>query len=242
MNPDEYTQLAEDERTYWWNIGRLSIIETYLREFATGKGPLRILNVGCGTGGTVPLLEQFGCVRNIDVSEDAIAFMKKRGYEAYHVDGVELPYPDDSYDLVVACDVLEHIDDDVSALREWRRVLRAGGGVLLTVPAYQWLWSGHDVNLHHKRRHTAGSIRRLARIAQLGLVRDSYAFLCSLPIVAAVRFLHKIRRTTSGSHVDVPALVNATFIELIRFEAFLLRYVRLPAGSSVVALLEKSQG
>ena len=166
--------------------------------------------------------------------------MTRAGYEVSQVDGVELPYPDESYDLVVACDVLEHIDDDLSALREWRRVLRAGGGILLTVPAYQWLWSGHDVNLHHKRRHTVASIRRLARTARLGLIRDSYAFLCSLPFVVAVRFLHKIRQTTSGSHVDVPAFVNATFIELIRFEAFLLRYVRLPAGSSVVALLEKS--
>ncbi len=239
MNPDEYTQLAEHERTYWWYVGRLSIIETYLHEFAMSKGPLRILNVGCGTGGTVPLLERFGCVTNIDVAEDAIAFMKRAGFEASLIDGVELPYPDDTYDLVVACDVLEHIDDDLSALREWRRVLRAGGGVLLTVPAYQWLWSGHDVNLHHKRRHTAGSIRRLAGTAQFALQRDSYAFLCSLPLVVAVRFLHKISRTTSGSHVGVPQLVNSILIELVRFEAFLMLHMRLPAGSSVVALLEK---
>jgi len=240
VNPDEYTKLAEHERNNWWYVGRLSIIDTYLREFARGKGPLRILNVGCGTGGTVPLLERLGQVCNIDVSEDAIAIMKQAGYEAFQVDGVDLPYPDGSYDLVVACDVLEHIDDDASALREWRRVLRDGGGILLTVPAYQWLWSGHDVNLHHVRRHTAGSIRRLAKTARLGLIKDSYAFLSSLPIVIGVRVLHKIRRTTSGSHVEVPALVNSTFIRLLRMEAFLLGHVRLPAGSSVVALLEKS--
>ena len=179
---------------------------------------------------------------NIDVSEDAIAIMKRAGYEASQVDGVELPYPDGSYDLVVACDVLEHIDDDVAALREWRRVLGDEGGVLLTVPAYQWLWSGHDVNLHHVRRHTAGSIRRLAKMAQLELLRDTYAFLCSLPILMSVRLLHRIRRSTSGSHVEVPALVNSMFIGLLRIEALLLRYVRFPAGSSVVALLEKGPG
>ena len=127
--------------------------------------------------------------------QDAIAFMKKAGDEALQVDGVDSPYPDDSYDLVVACDVIEHIDDDVSALREWRRVLRAGEGLLLTVPAYQWLWSGHDVNLHHP----SGGTPPGASAGWPGLCRpraeEETPLLCAhFPSWCAVRLLHKIRR------------------------------------------------
>src|SRR5579884_1252614 len=103
--------MAEREKTYWWHLGRLKIIESYINKLAK-ESNLRILNVGCGTGGTIKMLQKYGQVDNVDISDDAIKFMKKEGFNnIYKVDGIKLPFKDKQYDLVVAFDVLEHIDE-----------------------------------------------------------------------------------------------------------------------------------
>jgi len=239
----EYTRMAEREKNYWWHTGRLEIIRQYLK-LASNNGTKKetILNVGCGTGGTLPTLEKFGKVTNVDVSDDAILFMKELGYKVTKVDGIELPYKNDTYSMVCAFDVLEHIDEDVDALKEWFRVLQPGGKVVLTVPAYQWLWSDHDVSLHHHRRHTVSSIKRKAREAGLRPAKVSYAIAFSLPLVAGFRALNKLtgRKVDSEtSYVDVSPGLNKTFHSLLAAEAKGHKKINFPFGTSVVAILEK---
>src|ERR1035438_6448183 len=102
-------RMAEREFSYWWHLGRLRIIETYLQKATKDKNDVRILNVGCGTGGTVATLERYGTVDNVDGSDDAIAFMRQLGYmRVKKMDGMKLPYNDKIYDVVAAFDVLEH--------------------------------------------------------------------------------------------------------------------------------------
>lgn len=242
--------MAEREQTYWWHVGRLNIIKAYIeralrgwkQQAAGGKKP-RILNVGCGTGGTIDMLESFGQTDNVDISSEAITFMRQRGYKRLtKVDGIELPFKAKSYDLVGAFDVLEHIEDHVDALKEWKRVLKDDGAIVITVPAYQWLWSGHDVSLHHKRRYTAAHLAAAAKQAGLKVERKSYAIVFSLPMVVGFRFLNKAlgRKTDSEtSYVDVPEWVNQMFIGLLRAEAQLHKAVSFPAGTSVVTILRK---
>lgn len=240
----EYARMAEYENTYWWHQGRLDIIRTYLRHASRGRSDSAILNIGCGTGGTISMLETFGRVDNVDASDDAIAFVKQRGHgNVSKVDDIDLPFADKSYDIVGAFDVLEHIEDHRGALLEWKRVLTDDGAVVLTVPAYQWLWSEHDVSLHHKRRYTMRSLLAVAAEAGLTPEKKSYAIGFSLPLVAGFRFAGKfLRRKTDAetSYVPVPRPVNSLFTALLRLEARMHNSVALPAGTSVIATLRRS--
>ena len=208
------------------------------------KTKLAIVNIGCGTGGTIDMLESFGIVDNVDISNEAIKFMKKRGYQRLtRVADLDLPFKDGSYDLVGAFDVLEHIQDDPRALKEWRRVLRDDGAVVLTVPAYQWLWTDHDVSLHHKRRYTIKSVSKVAEEAGFCVEDASYAIVFSLPLVVGFRFLNKAlgrKADSETSYVEVPAFVNKTFTKLLYIEAKMHRIMSFPFGTSVVVVLRKT--
>lgn len=234
--------MAERENTYWWHVGRLKIIDTYMNLALPDKNMKRtILNVGCGTGGTLPVLEKYGAVKNVDVSSDAIKYMRQLGYEVDKVKGIKLPYKDNTFDCVAAFDVLEHIDDDVDALREWKRVLKQNGRIVLTVPAHQWLWSEHDVSLHHFRRYTQKTIREKVPSAELRPVKLSYAIAFSLPLIVGFRFLNKLlgRRVDSEtSYVDVPNRLNSLFSNFLFLEAKFHRFASIPFGTSVIVILE----
>src|SRR3989344_9458524 len=182
MDIQEYGKMAEMENYYWWHIGRKSILQRQLT--ALNLPPKsRILNVGCGTGGTVDILNKFGNVVNIDTSEAAIKFSADRGIgNLVKVEGINLPFDNSYFDLVVGLDVLEHISDDKNALAEWQRVLKEGGYLLLTVPAYQWLWSKHDESLHHYRRYNKQQIARLTTSWKT-LKRSHIVVFAFLPIV-----------------------------------------------------------
>lgn len=243
MNAIEYRKMEENEKTYWWHVGRLRIIEKELARQLGKQESVKILNIGCGTGGTIKMLEGFGEVVNVDVSDEAINFMEKNGFDnIIKVEGIDLPFEDASFDAVCAFDVLEHIETDVDAVREWKRVLRPGGKIVITVPAHQWLWSDHDVSLHHYRRYTTQSINKLARISGLDGVKLTYAIAFSFPLIVAFRMLNvmlKKKTTSESSYVKLPPLVNKLFTQLLFAEADLHGVLRLPFGTSVMAVLKK---
>ena len=245
MKKVEYARMAEYEASYWWHLGRLRIIETKIKQFVGNKKKLAILNVGCGTGGTIKMLEQFGVVDNVDVSDEAIAFMKKNGFKRIKkVSGIELPYKDKSYDLVAAFDVLEHIDNDEAALSEWNRVLKEDGVVIVTVPAYQWLWSDHDISLHHFRRYTTRLLKARAHVAGLRAQRLSYAIVFSLPLVVGFRFINKHlgrKANSETSYVALPGVVNKLFANFLYIEAWIHKYISFLFGTSVIATLRKNK-
>lgn len=241
MKAVEYATMAEREKTYWWHVGRLAIINSWLQRWVRPKKGAKILNVGCGTGGTLGTLEQYGYVKNVDVSDEAIKFMKKAGYKVDKVKDHNLPYKDNTYDLVVALDVLEHIEHHREALSEWTRVLKTGGSILFTVPAYQWLWSDHDTSLHHHRRYTKKLIKSI--VPSNGKIhRSSYCITFSLPLIVGFRFLNKIlsRKTDSeASYVNIPTQINKLFIGLLDVEASAHKLVTFPAGTSLITVIRK---
>jgi SAM-dependent methyltransferase len=230
-----YRELYELEDRHWWFRGRRAVIWALLRRAGLPQSP-RVLDAGCGTGRNLAELGRLGVAEGVDSSEEAVSFCRRRG-----LDGVkraeleELPYEDGRFDVVVATDVIEHVADDERALVELRRVARPGARLVVTVPAYMWLWSEHDVSMHHHRRYT---LKRLhARVTAAGWepVASSYFFSSVLPAVAAVRLVRRmLPARSSRSDLDLSPSVLGPALELpIRAESALIaRGVRLPAGVS----------
>ena len=241
MEPSEYANLATFENHYWWHVGRRSIVGRQLAMLNKNHRSLRILNVGSGTGGTVQVLADHGSVLNVDRSEEAVRLMRQNGYAASQMDGRRMPLPDGQFDLVAALDVLEHIQEDDAALEEWTRLLKAGGHVLLTVPAYQWLWSGHDASLGHCRRYAAKGLQKLVRDAGLEVRKCSYAITFSFVPIVSFRFLQKLfrPRVHKSSYVELPEFLNSFFIRLLKVEAFLLEKCSFPFGTSILIVARK---
>ncbi len=235
--------MEQHEKTYWWHAGRLRIIEKELARQTDRKKSLKILNIGCGTGGTVRMLEKFGEVVNVDASDEAIKFMKKNGFDnIIKVDGINLPFDSVVFDMVCAFDVLEHIDKDTDAMREWRRVLKPNGKIMMTVPAYQWLWSAHDESLSHYRRYTTRRLRAIAKTVNLRPIKLTYAIVFSFILVVGFRLLASVfkKKTTSeSSYVELPRVVNNLFIGLLFIEASLHGFLKFPFGTSVLAVFKK---
>jgi len=246
MDSHEYERLYRFEKSYWWHVGRRSIIRQILQCRLGGHTRPKILDVGCGTGGMLPLLEEFGEVVGIDHSSDAIRFCQKRGGSEVKLGSVEsLPFAPKSFELVTMFDLLEHLEDDRQALRESFRVLKEGGYLLLTVPAYPFLWSEHDEALGHRRRYRVDDLRFKIREVGFEIEKQSFAVSLLLPPIIIYRLFRKLLARKSApqtSYVILPSWLNGFFVKILVFEGWLLRWVRLPFGASIVCLARKGIG
>lgn len=140
MKEQLYDDIYRAELTHWWFRARRQIVAAMLRRFAPKKRPLQIIDVGCGMGASFTMLAEFGKVIGADFSSAALAYSRTRTSLPLVAAALpSLPFPDDSFDVVTAMDVIEHIEDDLSAVREMWRVCRPGGILLVTVPALQWM-------------------------------------------------------------------------------------------------------
>jgi SAM-dependent methyltransferase len=247
MNDEEFKKMAELEDTYWWHVGRKSILAQHL--LWLGKKQQRILNVGCGTGGLISLFEQYGEVTNIDTSPEAIKYCSQKGHKNVHLlPSGPLPYADKTFDLVLATDVLEHIEDDLAALQDWRRVMKDDGTLIMTVPAYQWLWSAHDEALQHFRRYSVSQLHHLVNRAGFVVNKRSYAIVFAFPLIVGFRFLSSLVegfKSQSGkkqhsSYVILPKPLNRVLILFLQIEAHLLKYINFPFGTSIILNAGKS--
>ncbi len=153
---------------------------------------------------------------------------------------LEMPFADASFDLAVSLDVIEHLEDDLGALRELRRVVAPGGALLLTVPAYGWLWSGHDEINHHQRRYTMRSLRTVAEQAGWRQERTSYFNSLLLPVAILLRVLDRFNRKTTESSLDLwvpPEPVNRALEVPLMLESKMIgRGGRIPAGLSLLSV------
>jgi SAM-dependent methyltransferase len=207
-----------------------------------------ILDAGCGTGGTLSHLRGVGELWGCDVAPEALEETRARGFNNIRQSPVEaLDFPDERFDVVVSCDVLEHIDADRKAMVEMARVLKPGGILVLTVPAYRWLWSAHDEALDHRRRYEAAGLRQLIEDAGLQIELYSKAVAIAMPaILASVAGRRVVNLLRGGDDAPkqtalfrLPGLLNSALIALLRIESWLMRYISLPLGASLVAVARK---
>jgi SAM-dependent methyltransferase len=226
------------EETHWWFRSRRAVLWALVERAEPPESP-RILDAGCGTGRNLAEFGRLGPAEGIDFSADAVEFCRRRGLDGVRQGVVEeLPYEDDRFDLIFATDVIEHLRDDGAALEELRRVAAPGARLIITVPAYKWLWSHHDDAYHHFRRYTRRTLRRTASEHGWEPIVSTYFYSTMLAPVAAVRMLQRVRSNGNGngkSDLDVSPSALNRWLELpVRGEAQLIRRgVSLPAGVSL---------
>jgi len=240
MDRDYEQQTFQAEDRHWWYRGRRTVLERVLDGLSLSE-PLRILDAGCGSGRNMVELARRGTVTGVELSSPSVEKARERGCgEVIEGSVLEMPFADASFDLAVSLDVIEHLEDDLGALRELRRVVAPGGALLLTVPAYQWLWSGHDEINHHQRRYTMRSLRTVAEQAGWQQERTSYFNSLLLPVAILLRVLDRFNRKTTESSLDLwvpPEPVNrALEVPLMLESQMIARGGRIPAGLSLLSV------
>ena len=231
-----YQEDFDMEDRHWWFRSRRRVLWALLERAEIGPSP-RILDAGCGTGRNLAEFGRLGPAEGVDISPQAVEFCRQRGLQGVREAVIEdLPFEDARFDLILATDVIEHLPEDVRALGELRRVAAPEARLVVTVPAYNWLWSEHDRSYHHYRRYTRPVLRERMRAGGWEPAIDTYFYSSLLAPVAAVRLLQRLRMNGNG-RPDLKKSPGALdrWLELpVRGEANLIqRGISLPAGVSL---------
>ena len=243
MDKEEYDNMYRLEDSHWWYVGMRGQALRLMNDLYGSRRNLAILDAGCGTGGTLPHLARYGEATGLDFCEDALAFCRRRGLRRLVQGSVlDVPFRDGSFDLVVSFEVLYHraVTDDEAALREFYRVLRPDGHLLIRLPAHNWLRGGHDEVVHTRSRYSASEVRQKMRRAGFRVERASYANSLLFPIAALKRASEMALKRSGTSDVKPTApWLNRVLTAELGIEARFLRQTDLPWGLSIVALGSK---
>lgn len=252
MDKNYYKDYYYLERKHWWFKARLNILESLLTRqilpILTDKQNIHILNAGVATGATSIMLEKYAKTTSLEYDQDCCLFLKETvGIEAVNASLTGLPFEDESFDLVCAFDVIEHIEDHELAVAEIKRVLKPNGKVFLTVPAYQFLWSEHDEINHHFRRYTLKELSQVVQVNALNIQYSSYFNTLLFPLIFLIRFIGNLfkKKTTKKAKSDFEKVKTGGFVNSILCFIFKLekplitRLFRLPFGVSIVLIAQK---
>jgi SAM-dependent methyltransferase len=240
MDRDYELQTHRAEDGHWWYRGRRIVLSRAIAQLELPR-PARILDAGCGSGRNMVELASLGTVTGVELSHTSASLARARGVgEVVEGSVLAMPFEADSFELAVSLDVIEHLQEDLDALRELRRVVAPGGALLVTVPAYQWLWSGHDEINHHHRRYTRRSLQRVAEQAGWRQTRTTYFNSLLLPVAILLRALDRLSTKTTESSLDLwvpPGPLNWLLERPLALEAAMIgRGGRIPAGLSLLSV------
>ena len=240
MDPRYEQNTIALEESHWWYRGRRRIVREAVSALDLPR-PADILDAGCGSGRNLAELSPFGRLTGLEPSHASAEVARSRGLGTIVESGVErMPFETESFDLVVSLDVIEHVAYHEAALRELRRITRPGGRLLVTVPAYQALWSSHDVRNHHQRRYNRRTLVEPAAAAGWRVVRTTHFNSFVLPAAAAARVIDRVARRDGNGRSELdrtPTRLNRLLEQPLRLEAAILRSGRrLPAGLSLMAV------
>ena len=243
MERATYEVESEVERRHWWFIGRRRILSRLLDALSPPLSPgARILDVGCGTGANGPVLAARGrFVVGLDASPIPLGLVGRGHHVRLRGDALCLPFADQSFDLVVALDVLEHLADDRAAARELRRVLRPDGTLVVFVPALRLLWGLQDDVSHHRRRYGRNELREVLELAGLEVMRLTFFNTILFPPILAARLAMRVFRPTklrSENEIGGP-LANTVLGGLFALEAPLVARFDLPVGVSLACVARR---
>lgn len=242
MEADVFKEMAAIQSRHWWFVARSRILAAVVSKLSLPP-KAKILEIGCGTGGNLAMLSEFGSLSAIEYDDNARDFAASLAVCPVVTGGLPepIPFEDGKFDLVCLLDVLEHIGDDEAALCRAGRLLSPSGRLLVTVPAYAWLWSAHDEAHHHCRRYTAKMLRQRAQKANLVVEKLGYFNTLLFPMIAVARIIGRLSGHNKGSDAAMPpSLVNRVLMEIFSFERHLVPKKMMPFGTSILAVLSKA--
>jgi SAM-dependent methyltransferase len=242
MNLDFEEKYHQLEQTHWWFKKRRELVVSWVRKHRKDSA---ILDIGCSSGALLTDLNEVGYnnVSGIDVSETAVALAQQNGHDKASVmDGASTTFPAAQFDILVASDCLEHIENDETALADWMRILKPGGTLILFVPAYQFLWSAHDEVNHHFRRYTGKLLRTRVRNAGFTIARKGFWNFFLFPAISAVRLAQRMLPKSKKPVDDLKQpgpFTNKVLSAVIQVENSLLQGMNLPVGISTYVVAKK---
>jgi len=242
MDRDAYLSLHAHEELHWWFVARRRIIKKVLNYYFAGKKLNGILEVGCGSGGNLELLSCFGKVHAMEMDAYCVEMANTR--KICHVKSGSLP--DDvpfteKFELICMFDVLEHVDEDVKALKAISERLSDDGILFVTVPAYGFLWSNHDVVLNHKRRYMKRQLLDVFAKAGMRPVYSTYFNTFLMPLVLLVRAYNKLTGKSKGDDNKLsPKAVNNLLNKVFSSERFIIPGMSMPFGVSILIVAKKN--
>ncbi|TAE37843.1 MAG: class I SAM-dependent methyltransferase [Runella slithyformis] len=249
MNQNYYKEYYHIEREHWWFLVRNQIIMGHLKKVLPTNRPLKILNVGIATGHTSELLLAFGNVKSVEYDQACFDFTRQAVPTLDLMQGsiLELPFEDNSYDLVCALDVIEHVEDHQLAVNEMKRVCKPNGTVCVTVPAFEFLWNQHDDVNHHVRRYTRPLLESIFQKNGNITFSSYFNFWLFFPIagfrlLSKILPLHQRNIEEAGSDFTVMngSIFQKVFYRIFNSERFFInKGVQLPVGVSLLLTWKK---
>jgi SAM-dependent methyltransferase len=235
-----YDRMAELDTRHWWYRARREVLARLIERRVRPPEGAAILEIGCGTGHNLEMLARFGRVQAIELDPAAREVATQR--LGRPVGSARLPelegIAEGAFDMVALLDVLEHVDDDRAALRSIARRLKPGGAILITVPAFPWMWSAHDVANHHHRRYTKKTLRAAITEAELEPGFMGYFNSILFPAAAASRLAGRLTGKEGSDDKLPPKPVNAIFEALFRLERHAIGRLPLSPGVSIAAVVK----
>ncbi len=249
MEKDEYKMMHDIEQSYWWFVGKQFLVKSILERYSLNRLKNdQLLDIGCGTGAILKLLQNYGIAYGVELSTNAIRFLKRRDLNlVVRSDASQsIPFKENTFSAITCLDVLEHLDNDFTLLNEMVRVCKPGGHIVLTVPAFSVLWSPHDAALHHRRRYTREQmLKKACRLNCTVLKSSYYNTALILPILVARKlklFFSNKQNVRSDFFIHIPRLINALLTLLFVSEIRCLQFLNFPFGVSLFLVLQKSNG
>ena len=243
MKDQVINQLSSLEESNWWIEGRKRITHDIIEHLMDHSIQLKILDVGCGPGGTTKSFLKWGQVYGVDLSTHALKkALKKNISIVINSNLTSIPIKSKQFDVITALDVIEHIKEDSKVLLEFKRILKDDGILIVTVPAFQFLWSEHDVAVSHERRYTSASLKRVFDETGYRVIRISYFVSFVFPLVLIYRFLKKFnlrRNNPKANVVSFPKIVDKILQKTIYFENFIIKKMKIPFGVSLICVVKK---
>jgi SAM-dependent methyltransferase len=234
------------EEKHWWFVGRREIILALARKYYLDRKRIKILEIGCSGGPLLKLLVSRGYsgVVGIDNSKEAIQLCKARGFkDVFLMDGVSPQFDCEEFDLIIASDVLEHIQDEERAVKEWKRVLKKGGIIICFVPALTALWSKHDEDNEHCRRYTKKDLKDIFAKNDFKIIRSSYWNIALFFPMLLYRLVTRtfLKKSLTSQLKESNYALNLFLSKLLLIENFFLAMgINYPIGISVFAVAKKN--
>ena len=243
MEKGFYKTYFETEKNHWWFRVRRNIILSLISKYKIPK-TAKIFDFGCGSGYLVGELQRQGYgASGSDISKEAVGFGRQHGIKNIGVVEADKMPQNGPYDVILALDAIEHIKDDMGAIRGLEKALKPGGLFIITVPAYQWLWGVQDEVAHHFRRYTmTGLTGIIKRSGDLIIIRKTYFNTILFLPIAVVRMFSKwfnLEDRESDFNIN-NRFLNGLFYFIFNFETYFLKIFSFPFGVSILLVLKKN--